>query len=103
MAHSKPQSQTRIENLRAPIMKYKHIMPKMLLYGDSHIVRLEEWINQPYKKSNIFGPTPLDHVALSNIEVCAVEVPASTRYMKKCVEWGFRLTKNARETSGIIL
>ena len=72
MAHSKPQNQTRLENLRDPILRYRHNMPKMLLYGDSHIVRLEEWINQPYKKSNIFGPTPLDHIALNNIEVCAV-------------------------------
>ena len=72
MAFNKPQNQTRIENLREPILRYQHSMPKMLLYGDSHIVRLEEWIKQPYVKSNIFDPTPLDHIALSNIEVCAV-------------------------------
>ena len=44
----------------------------MLLYGDSHIVRLEEWVDQRYNVENIYGPTPLDHIALSNIELCAV-------------------------------
>ena len=56
--------------MKEPILKYD--MPSILAYGDSHMVRLEEWLMLKYDPDNIYGPTPLDQRALSEVVFCAV-------------------------------
>ena len=99
MALSKHRDQSCISNMKESILKYE--MPEVLMYGDSHIVRMEEWLYIPYDPDNIYGPTPLDDRAMENLEFCAVG--GTTTYTRKFVELTSRSTSVARVTSGIIL
>ena len=69
MSFSKMLDQSIISNIKHQIIRYN--MPSILLYGDSHIERLEDWIKLPYNPNNLDGPTPIDHKALSRAEWCA--------------------------------
>ena len=59
-----------LEKIKNSILQYK--MPKLLLYGDSHITRLEDWIKKPFVATDMYGPKLLDQKAMKNIEFCAV-------------------------------
>ncbi len=70
MAWSQPRDGDTLEKILTFIRSKE--MPKLLLYGDSHITRLEDWLKKTVVLTDNYGPKPLDHKALKNVEFCAV-------------------------------
>ena len=59
-----------IFRLRKHLWKYE--MPRMLLYGASHLTRLETWMGLQRDPEDASRPTALDGRALSRARYCAV-------------------------------
>ena len=60
-----------------PLQKIEKVVvpsriPRLLLYGDSHITRLERWRNQLNIHIMPNQPTDLDRLIMSKAEFCAV-------------------------------
>ena len=70
MALSVPRDANTLEKIKYFVLCYN--MPKLLLYGDSHITRLEDWIKKAFVATDMFEPKLLDHKAMKGIEFCAV-------------------------------
>ena len=98
MALSKPRDWNTLEKIGTFIWQYD--MPKLLIYGDSHMVRLEEWLNKPMVETDKFGPKPLDHKALEHIEFCAVGGTTFETIHSKVAESRCRRTKEGEEING---
>ena len=83
MALSVPRDANTLMKIKNFILRCR--MPKLLLYGDSHITRLEDWTKKPVVFTDMYGPKPLDQRALKNIEFCAVGgTKFSTVHSKVC-------------------
>ena len=53
-------------------MIWSYPMPTIILYGDSHITHLQEWINISILSKVDYKPTPLDKRAVKEAHFCAV-------------------------------